>query len=318
MGDKMRKLFAGIRSRESLAMIAAGFLFASAAPASAQSPKAALPDPNFVADSFPEIETENLFGFTGGSDIGQPGEREIEWESKLSANRRDGRYRAAEHEVAFGYNPNESIHLELALAGVTTDIANVTGFDNKRFTALSGVSGELKWLILNRGPASPIGLTFVVEPEYAWLDDGNGAHVRKVAVETKLQADTELVPNRLYLGVNAAYEPEIVDPENGDPTEHESSLSFSAALSYRFFPKLALGAEVQYERKYDEGIGLNHFEGDATYVGPSLYWQIGNKETLTLAWGHQVSGNPKDAPGSSLNLANFSRDIGKLKFEYEF
>lgn len=302
----------------SSAAAVAGLIFIGTISASAQNAQTPAVDPNFVSSAFPEIETENLFGFTGGSDIGQPGEREIEWQSKLSANRRDGRYRAAEHEVAFGYNPNENIHLEFAMAGVSTDIMNVTGFDNKRFTSLSGVSGELKWLILNRGPASPIGLTFVVEPEYAWLDDGDGAHVRKVAVETKLQADTELVPNRLYLGVNAAYEPEIVHPENGDPTEHESSLSFSAALSYRFFPKLAFGAEVQHKRKYDEGIGFNHFTGDATYVGPSLFWQIAPKNTLTLAWGHQVSGNPKDTLGSSLNLADFSRDIGKLKYEHEF
>ena len=132
-----------------------------------------------------------------------------------------------------------------------------------------------------------------------------------------MQADAELIPNRLYLGSNIIYEPEVVH-QNGDPTEHELSLAFTGALSYRFLPKLALGAEVQYMRAYDQGIGLNHFTGDATYVGPSLFWQIAPKNTLTLAWGRQVRGNSSETPSDHLNLVYFSRDIGKLKIEHEF
>lgn len=287
----------------------------------AQSAKVPAVDPNFVSSAFPEIETENLFGFTEGSDIGQPGEKELEWETETSAKKRDGKYFTAEHHLAFGYNPNDRMHLEIALAGVTTDIKNVTlpvPFDNKHFTGFSGVSAEFKYLILNRGPGSPVGLTFVVEPEYAWIDDGDGSKVRKVAVETRLLADAELIPNRLYLGSNIIYEPEVVHPKNGDPTEHESSLTFTGALSYRFLPKLALGAEVQYMRAYDQGIGLNHFTGDAIYIGPSLFWQIAPKNTLTLAWGRQVRGNSSETPNDRLNLVDFSRDIGKLKYEHEF
>lgn len=276
---------------------------------------------NFVASAFPEIETENLFGFTEGSDIGQPGEKEVEWETQVAAGKRDGRYFTGEHHLAAAYNPTDRLYLELGLGGVSTDIKNVTSpepFDNKRFTGLSSVSAELKYLILNRGPESPIGLTLAVEPEYAWIDDGDGSKVRAFATEIRLQADTELVANRLYLGFNAIYEPEVVHPKNGDPTEHESSLSLLSALSYRVLPNLALGAEVQYMRAYDQGIGLNHFTGDATYVGPSLFWQIAPKRSLTLAWGRQVRGNSEDTPADRLNLVDFSRDIGKVKFEYEF
>jgi hypothetical protein len=309
-------------SQSVLAVLAAAeFLFSGVASANAQNAKTSATDPNFVSSAFHEIETENLFGFTEGSDIGQPGEKEIEWETEMSARKGNGRYFTAEHHVAFGYNPTDRLHWEIALGGISTDIKNVTNpepFDNKRFNGLGLVSTEFKYLILNRGPASPIGLTFVVEPEYAWVDDGDGSKVRKFAVETRLQADAELIPNRLYLGSNIIYEPEVVHPKNGDPTEHESSLAFTGALSYRFFPKFALGGEVQYMRAYSEGIGLNHFDGDATFVGPSLWWQISPKSQLSLAWGHQVHGNSKETPGSHLNLADFSKDIGKVKLEYEF
>lgn len=301
-------------------VLAAGLLVAGIGGARAQDTKTPA-DSNFVSNAFPEIETENLFGFTEGSDIGQPGEKELEWETEMSKGKRDGKYFSAEHHLAYGYNPNDRIHLEIALGGLSTDIKNVTlpdPFDNKRFTGLSAVSTEFKYLILNRGPESPIGLTLAVEPEYAWIDDGDGSKVSKFAVETRLQADAELIPNRLFLGLNAIYEPEVVRPKNGDPTEHESSLAFTSALSYRFFPTLALGAEVQYMRAYDQGIGLNHFTGDATYVGPSMFWQIAPKNTLTLAWGRQVRGNSVDNPGDRLNLADFSLDIGKIKYEHEF
>lgn len=307
-------------SLSSLGIGAAIALLIASAPATAHD-TAAPADPNFMSSAFHEIETENLFGFTQGSDIGVPGEKAVEWETEMSARKRDGKYFTAEHHLAFGYNPADRLHWEIALGGISTNIKNVTNpepFDNKRFNGPGFVSTEFKYLILNRGPESPIGLTFVVEPEYAWIDDGNGSRVRKFAVETRLQADAELIPNRLYLGSNIIYEPEVVRPKNGDPTEHESSLSVTGALSYRFFPKFALGTEVQYMRAYDQGIGLNHFTGDATYVGPSLWWQISPKAQLSLAWGHQVRGHSRETPSDHLNLVDFSRDIGKAKLEYEF
>jgi len=296
------------------ALAAAGFLFAGMASAGAQNAAGQ----NLFASAFPDRGSENLFGFTDGSDIGQPGEKEIEWETEAARGKRSGKYFAAEHHLAYGYNPNDQIHLEAALLGVSTNIKNVPDFDNKTFSGLAGVSAELKYLILTRGPASPIGLTFKVEPEYAWIDDGDGSKVRKAAVETALIADAELIPNKLYLASNIIYEPEVVHPKNGDPTEHESSLAFTGALSYRLTGNFALGAEVQYMRAYDQGIGLNHFTGDATYVGPTLRWQIIPKGTLSLAWGHQVRGHSDETPASHVNLVDFSRDIAKLKFDYEF
>src|SRR5690242_12036477 len=88
------------------ALAAAGFLFAGMTSASAQNAKTSVTDPNFVPSPFYEIGTENLLGFTEGSDIGQPGEKEVEWETEISARKRDGKYFTAEHHLAFGYNPN--------------------------------------------------------------------------------------------------------------------------------------------------------------------------------------------------------------------
>jgi hypothetical protein len=299
---------------------AAGILFAAgAAPASAETPKTPSPTgSNFVASAFYEIETENLFGFTEGTDIGQPGEKEIGWESVGNFNKRMGNYKTWEHKLELGYTATENIHLELGILGVSAAITGVPGLDDKHINAFSGLSGEFKWLIVNRGPGAPVGLALAVEPEWSRIDDGDGSRVRKYAVETTLMADTELVPDRLYLGANIAYEPEVIHSFADGTTARESSLAFRAALSYRILPWLAVGPEFQHVRAYDMGIGLNHYVGYANFVGPSIYVAFSPRATLTFSWGRQVSGKSIEEPDLKLNLVDFSRDIGRIKANFEF
>jgi len=122
----------------------------------------------------------------------------------------------------------------------------------------------------------------------------------------------------LYLGANIVYEPEVIHSFADGTTAHESSLTFRTALSYRILPWLALGPEFQHMRAYDMGVGLNHYVGYANFVGPSLYIAFGPKATLTLSWGHQVGGKSIDEPNQRLNLVDFSRDIGRIKVNFEF
>jgi hypothetical protein len=287
-------------------------------PANAQISKtSSKPDPNFVPNAFTDIETENLFGFTEGTDIGQPGEKEIGWESEGAFGKRMGDYKVWDHKLELAYTPTENIHIELGILGISTAINNVPNLDNRRTNAFAGVSGELKWLIVNRGPGAPVGLALSVEPEWMRIDDADGSNVRKFSAETKLMADTELVPDRLYLGLNLSYEPEVVTTP-GAGTEHASSLNFKAAVSFRLLPWLAFGPEFQHFRAYDMGIGLDHFIGYANFVGPSLYIALGPKATLTFSWGHQVSGKSIDESNQRLNLVDFSRDIGRIKANFEF
>lgn len=54
------------------------------------------------------------------------------------------------------------------------------------------------------------------------------------------------------------------------------------------------------------------------FVGPTLYVQLNPKAFITAAWNTQISGHDVDIPGSTLNLAEFSRQRGKLKLAVEF
>ena len=77
------------------------------------------------------------------------------------------------------------------------------------------------------------------------------------------------------------------------------------------------GAELWYLRHYD-GIWFNTYTGDAVYLGPTLYVQFVRKVFITAAWNTQITGRDVDVPGSNLNLAEFSRQRGKLKLAVEF
>ena len=127
------------------------------------------------------------------------------------------------------------------------------------------------------------------------------------------------IKNRLYLGANLLYEPEATqDPDHvGAGWEKESTGGISAALSYRVVPSVFVGAEVWYLRHYD-GTWFNTYTGDAVYLGPTFYVQLGPKMFMTAAWNWQVTGREVDDPGARLNLAEFSRQRAKLKVAVEF
>ncbi len=78
-------------------------------------------------------------------------------------------------------------------------------------------------------------------------------------------------------------------------------------------PRL-VGAELWDLRHYD-GI-WSRCTGDAVYLGPTLYVQFSPKVFVRVEYAD--NGYDVDVPGSNLNLAEFSRQRGKLKLAVEF
>ena len=77
-----------------------------------------------------------------------------------------------------------------------------------------------------------------------------------------------------------------------------------------------LGAEVRYFRAY-EGLTLQHFRGEAVFVGPTLFAKLSEKLGITAAFSTQVAGHAVGVPGR-LDLDNFSHYQARLKIFYEF
>lgn len=266
-----------------------------------------------------DVETKYIFGFTEGSGIGLEGEKEFSLETVARMGKRDGSYWASETKLEYEFTPNQYVQFELGPLVSTHVIKDVTDMDNRNQLAMSGFFGEVRYLLLDRGPSSPLAITLSAEPEWHRIDETSGSRVKNFGLEFKVNADLELVKNRLYLGSNLLYEPEAThDPDGiGAGWEKESTGGISAALSYRIMPSVFVGAELWYLRHY-EGAWFNTFTGDAFFLGPTAYVQLGRKVFMTAAWNVQVHGRDVDDPGSSLNLGEFSRQRGKLKLAVEF
>jgi hypothetical protein len=146
-------------------------------------------------------------------------------------------------------------------------------------------------------------------------DETGGARVHNYELETVVNADLELVKNRLFAGFNLLYEPEVTWDAMGE-VQREAKFGGSAALSLRVASNVVIGGEVWYLRHYDAA-NLTAFTGDAVMLGPTLYVQFTPKMFMTAAWNTQVWGREIGNP-ASLNLAEFQRHRAKLKFAWEF
>ena len=267
------------------------------------------------ANSWKDIETKYIFGFTTGSGIGLEGEKEFTVESIGRFAKRDGHYAATETKYEFEFTPSQFIQIEFGALGSTHHIGGVTDLDDRRQFALSDVFAEFRYLAIERTSNNPLSVTLAVEPTVRRIDETSGERVRNYEFETIINADLELIRNRLFAGFNLLYEPEVTRTAMGESLR-EAKFGGSGALSLRIAPNVVVGGEVWYLRHYDS-LGLSVFTGDAVMLGPTLYIQFTPKMFMTAAWNAQVWGREIGNP-VSLNLAEFQRHRARLKFAWEF
>ena len=267
------------------------------------------------ASSWRDIETKYIFGFTTGSGIGLEGEKEFTTHTIGRFGKRGGHYAATETKYEFEFTPTQFIQIEFGALGSTHHIGGVPDLDDRKQFALSGVFGEFRYLALERTSSNPLAVTVAFESTARRIDETGGERVRNYEFETIINADLELVKNRLFAGFNLLYEPEITWGSQGE-VEREAKFGGSAALSLRVASNVVLGGEVWYLRHYDAA-NLTAFTGDAVMLGPTLYVQFTPKMFMTAAWNAQVWGREIGNP-VSLNLAEFQRHRARLKFAWEF
>jgi hypothetical protein len=267
------------------------------------------------ASSWREIETKYIFGFTTGSGIGLEGEKEFTVDTIGRFGKRDGHYAATETKYEFEFTPSQFIQIEFGALGSTHNIGGVTDLDDRNQVALAGAFAEFRYLAIERTSNNPLAVTLAVEPTIRRIDETGGERVRNFEFETTVNADIELMRNRLYAGFNLLYEPEVTRTALGD-TFREAKFGGSAALSFRLASNVVLGGEVWYLRHYDAA-NLTAFTGDAVMLGPTLYVQFSRKMFMSAAWNTQVWGREVGNP-VSFNLSEFQRHRAKLKFAWEF
>ena len=262
-----------------------------------------------------DIDTEHLFGFTLGTDIGSPGEREFQSQTTGRFSKAAGNYRAINHELELEFVPADNFRIEVGSSFAAYDINGVPGLEDRRQLNWQGLSLDLRYKFLDRRTA-PFGLTFAFETHADRTDEMTAAPASKYGTELTLAIDRELVPNRVVAAFNLLYEPEWTRFSRKGSAEQESTAGGAFALMAQIRPGFLIGGETRYLRKYD-GVGLNAFAGQALFAGPTAYLQLSERSRLTLAWSAQLWGRPSGSM-ASLDLVNFERHQARLIFGVNF
>ena len=261
------------------------------------------------------IDTEHLFGFMIGTDVGSVGEREFQSQTSGRFSKSDGNYRAIGQEFELEFVPARNFRIEMGSTFASHDINGVSGFEDRRQLAWQGVSVDLRYRFLDRD-AAPVGLTFAVESHADRIDETTAALVRKYGTEMTLAFDRELVPNVAVAALNLIYQPEWTRLLGTGAAEQESTIGAAFGAMAQMRPGFFVGGEARYLRKY-EGIGLDEFAGQALFVGPTAYFRLSERSRLTLAWSVQAWGRSARS-GLALDLVDFERHQARLVFGVNF
>src|SRR3954452_24090219 len=199
------------------------------------------------------IDTEHLFAFMIGTDVGNAGEREFQSQTTGRLSKTGGNYGAIGQEFELELVPLPNFRIELGGSFATHDIFGVPGFVDRSQFEGQGISLDLRYRFLNR-EKDPFGLTLAAESRADRFDEMTAARVRKYGTEFTLAFDRELVPDLSVAALNLTYQPEWTRIVATGHAEQESTIGAAIAVMAQLRPGLFLGGEARYLRRYD-GIG---------------------------------------------------------------
>jgi hypothetical protein len=242
-----------------------------------------------------KIDTEHIFGFTEGSDIGEKGEKEGENDT-LIRHGRAGDYTAVKNATAFRYGVTDNFRASIGALFDEYAIHDVPGLQDRDAFNFAGLTTEFRWKLLDRSPQAP-GVTFSFAPEWRRIDYGSGARADTYAFPVEVLTDYAVIPEKLFTALNVNYQPAFT---SSDGHAHRSdSQEASGAAAYGITPEIFIGAELRHLLADKNGF----LDAHALFVGPSVFVKLSETVNLKLAWSIQIP----DETTNQLNLAEFER-----------
>jgi hypothetical protein len=266
-------------------LLAAGLIFSAAARADEVKQK---------GEKHEGFDTEHIFGFTEGADIGEKGEIEAESGTVGAFGRSAGRYTSIDSETALRYVVVEGFRASVGAHYDYDNFHDVPGLPDRNAFNVAGLATELRWHPVERSSASPVGMTLSLTPE--WRRINEGAISESYAVTAELLLDAEIIPGKFFTAFNLAYEPSVTRGEGA--WEHEDALEIGLAAAFALTDNLVVGGEIRHLSSGDRG----PFAAQALYVGPSVYYRFTKDFSLKFAWSEQI---PSET--GHLDLVNFER-----------
>jgi hypothetical protein len=253
-----------------------------------------------------DVESEHIFGFTEGTDIGEKGEREIE-STFISSLGKIGPYANLFNETAMRYVPIDNLRLSI---GTLTDfyaIHDVPGLMNRTSFGVSGLDAEARLVVLDRH-SGPFGIDLGINPQWRHLDDVSGVGTQSYALPLTLIFEKDFLAQNIFTAINLTYTPALA--RTLGLWQHTDSFETSAAISAIVAPNILAGAEIRHLAFAENGT----FKEEALFAGPSLYAKLADHFEAKVAWSAQVSG----LSSRGLDLENFTRHQIILLLAYTF
>jgi hypothetical protein len=261
------------------------------------------------------IETEHLFGFTIGTDIGEVGDREIEGGVAGRLSKRTGSYAATDSTLSAEFVPVPNLRAEFTGDVASYHVAGVSGFSDQHYAAFGGLSADIRYRLLDRASA-PFGFALGAESHWARADEITGEPANQYGVDFVAAADWEIIPDRIVAAFNLLYQPETMRANLTGTWSAEFVGGIAGGVMAQLRPGIFVGAEARYLRRYD-GIGLTSLAGQSFFVGPTVYLKLSEQAWIAAAWSEQVAGRSAIAAGA-LDLVHFERRQARLLFGISF
>lgn len=261
------------------------------------------------------IDTEHIYAFMIGTDVGELGEREFQSETTGRFSKQAGTYRAFGQQAELEFVPIKNFRIEIGTTLAAHNIESVPSFVDRTQINWQGASLDLRYRFLDR-EAAPFGLTLALESHGNRIDETSAAPARNYGTELTLALERDLIPNRAVATLNLGYQPEWTRFAGAPVEKQEATLAVAFGVMAKLLPNFLVGGELRYFRKYD-GIGLDELAGQALFIGPTAYFQLSERARLTANWSVQAWGRPAGSYGM-LDLVNFERHQAKLVFGVNF
>jgi hypothetical protein len=253
------------------------------------------------------IDTEHIFGFAEGADIGAQGDRELEITATGLAGKL-GQYAGIQNETALRYGVADGFRASLGALADYHAVASVPGLaDLHSLNVFGGVSSEFRWQFLNRF-SSPLDLTLSFEPQWQHIDDTSGQNMQSYVLPVKLLADMPLIPEKTFVAFNLGYAPTFA--RIGGTWQQENPVTIALSASTAIPGNAFLGVEIRQLTLNQHGF----FSGLALFVGPSLFVRLSNAIVVKVAWEAQI---PAET-ASRNDLVNYERNEVRAQFAWDF
>ncbi len=282
---------------------------ASAADMHARKTTPATPVPAASVCTESEGIPTDAFGFTTGSDVGDPGSFGPSLTYGGGFGARDGS--AANHGATLqgSYGVIPCLEIGPYVQGASTD----TALGGRRSGSYgTGAGAEIKYRLLGRD-VHGFGVTAVIDPSISRTDPMPGHAFATYNTGLRLFADKTLVPGKLYAALNLSHDLTWTGHSN---YARSATLTIGGALAWQIVENVYLSGELRHLRHY-EALGFSHESGNATFAGPGIYWQATKQFALSAAYNIQLAGKAKRQPGD-LDIINFSQHLVKAKAAYSF